>query len=236
MFATCWSAKGGSGTTVVAAALALVLAERDPLGAVLVDLAGDLPAALGLAEPSGPGLGEWLAAGSEVPVDGLERLEEPVTDSLRLISRGRGPLGPIERSEALAAALAGEDRSVVVDAGVPDWPAPAEGWPAPADGRSHPVDESAPGVLAAAAGHSLLVTRACYLSLRRAVAAPVRPSGVVLVTEADRSLRRVDVEQVVGVDVVAEVPIDPSVARAVDAGLLSARLPRALIRALGRAA
>jgi len=44
----CWSTKGGAGTTVVTAALGLVLARRHPAGALLVDLAGDLPAALGL--------------------------------------------------------------------------------------------------------------------------------------------------------------------------------------------
>ena len=50
---TCWSVKGGSGTTVVAAALALSLARRDE-GALLVDLAGDVPAALGCPEPTLP--------------------------------------------------------------------------------------------------------------------------------------------------------------------------------------
>ena len=56
----CWSAKGGSGTTVVAAALALVLARQQPT--TLVDLAGDIPAALGLPQPSGPGVADWLAS------------------------------------------------------------------------------------------------------------------------------------------------------------------------------
>ncbi|MFZ2440837.1 MAG: hypothetical protein WAW51_00670, partial [Ilumatobacteraceae bacterium] len=56
----CWSAKGGSGTTVVSAALALVLSHRRP--ALLVDLAGDAPAALGIAEPAGPGVADWLAS------------------------------------------------------------------------------------------------------------------------------------------------------------------------------
>ena len=55
----CWSAKGGSGTTVVSAALALVLSQSRP--ALLVDLAGDLPATLGIAEPTGPRVLDWLA-------------------------------------------------------------------------------------------------------------------------------------------------------------------------------
>ena len=47
----CWSAKGGSGTTVIAAALALVLSQRG--ATTVVDLAGDLPAAW--ASPNPPG-------------------------------------------------------------------------------------------------------------------------------------------------------------------------------------
>ena len=56
MLITCWSVKGGSGTTVIATSLALLFAKRQ--GALLVDLAGDVPAALGLPDPDGPGIGE----------------------------------------------------------------------------------------------------------------------------------------------------------------------------------
>ncbi len=56
----CWSTKGGSGTTVIAAALALSRANSGT-SVRLVDACGDLPAALGIAEPSGPGLTDWLA-------------------------------------------------------------------------------------------------------------------------------------------------------------------------------
>ena len=56
----CWSVKGGAGTTVVAAALALVLSRSRPM--LLADLGGDSPAALGMPEPSGPGLVDWLAS------------------------------------------------------------------------------------------------------------------------------------------------------------------------------
>jgi hypothetical protein len=222
VFAACWSVKGGSGTTVVAAALAVLLARRSDDGVLLVDLAGDAAAVLGRPEPAGPGLAGWFAAGSGVPADGLGRIEVPVSAGFGLLPRGDGPLGPVERAEVLAGSLAAESRSVVVDAGVPRWGGDA-------------VDPAA-AVLASSASESLLVTRACYLSLRRLVAAPVRPSGIVLVTEVGRALSRHDVEEVVGVDVVAEVLIDPSVARAVDAGLLAGRLPRSLERALGRAA
>ena len=222
MFASCWSVKGGAGTTVVAAALALVLSRSDDRGAVLVDLAGDAPAVLGLPEPDSPGLAAWLAAGASVPNDGLSRIEVPVADGLSLVPRGTGPLGPTERAEVLAGVLATDARSVVVDVGTPSW-------------REGDLDPAA-AVLASSATSSLLVTRACYLSLRRVVAAPVRPSGIVLVAEPGRALGRRDVEQVSGVDVVAEVLFDPAVARAVDAGLLVGRLPRSLARALAHAA
>jgi hypothetical protein len=64
----------------------------------------------------------------------------------------------------------------------------------------------------------------------------VRPSEIVLLTEPGRALGRGDVERAVGAPVVAEVAVDPQVARAVDAGLLTSRLPRGLARELARAA
>lgn len=215
MLVACWSSKGGSGTTVVAASLALVLARRTVDGALLADLAGDIPAALGLPEPEGPGLAGWLAAGPEVPPDALSRLEHTAGPGLGLLPRGAGALRA-DRSDALAALLGADPRPVVVDCG------------AGPEGAAHS--------LAAAATRSVLVTRACFLSLRRALTAPLRPSEVVLLTEPGRSLTRHDVEDCVGAPVVAEVAVDPAVARAVDAGLLAARLPRTLMRELGRAA
>jgi hypothetical protein len=56
------------------------------------------------------------------------------------------------------------------------------------------------------------------------------------VREPGRALTRRDVEEVLGVPVRAEVDVDPAVARAVDAGLLASRLPRALERGLRNAA
>ena len=214
MLVACWSVKGGSGTTVVAAALGVLLASAAPGGASLVDLGGDLPAALGVPDPPGPGVGEWLAAGPEVAGDALRRIEVEVAPGLRLVPRGEAPLPPAG-GERLAAALAGNGH-VVVDCGPP--------------GAGAGLD------VAGVAGLSLLVLRPCYLALRRALAAPVRPSGVILVREHGRALGRSDVETVLGVPVRAEVAWDAAVARHVDAGLLVGSLPRALERALRRAA
>ena len=77
----------------------------------------------------------------------------------------------------------------------------------------------------------LLVTRACYLALLRASRLP-RPDGIVLVAEHARSLTTADVTRSIGAPVVATVPIDPAIARAVDAGLLAARLPGSMLKSL----
>lgn len=217
MLVACWSAKGGSGATVVSVALALVLARTSEV--LLADLAGDVPGALGLAEPESPGLAAWLGAGVDVGVDALARLEVPARPGLAVLPRGTGPVPAVpERVDALAAHLVDDPRPVVVDCGVL--------------GPAAPVAVA----LAGAATHSLLVTRACYLSLRRAVRLPLRPSAVVLVEEPGRALTRHDVEEIVGVPVTVEIGLDPAIARAVDAGLLASRLPRSLERALRHAA
>ncbi|MFZ9275324.1 MAG: cellulose synthase operon protein YhjQ/BcsQ, partial [Ilumatobacteraceae bacterium] len=82
----CWSTKGGSGTTVIAAALALSRAGSGT-SVRLVDACGDLPAALGIAEPSGPGLTDWLATSRHDSDDFAARFL-PVTANLSLLPRG----------------------------------------------------------------------------------------------------------------------------------------------------
>src|SRR5438132_7465689 len=159
----CWSPKGGSGTTVVTAALGLLLARAAPPGALLADLAGDPPTALGVAAPTGIGLADWLAAGPDVPDDALGRLEIDAGDQLRLLpwrgapgaelassaaGSGDPAVAAAGRGEALAAALSADPRPVVVDCG------------AAATGAALAV--------AASATVSLLVIRPCYLALRRA--------------------------------------------------------------------
>jgi hypothetical protein len=205
----CWSAKGGSGTTVVSACLALT----HPSDSILVDLAGDLPATLGVAEPSGQGLVDWFA--SDAPPAALLDLAIDVDATTRVIPRGAGDL---DRSSTrwfeLTAWLASRIAHVVVDAGI--------GPPPPAL-----FEDEARG---------LLVTRPCYLALRRAVAMSIRPDGIVLVVEPGRSLRAGDVARTLGAPIVATISVDPAVARAVDAGLLRARLPRAIGRELRGAA
>lgn len=216
MLIACWSVKGGSGTTVVATTLSLLLARSSPGGALLVDLGGDAPAALGVPDPTGPGVADWLA-NPAAGLDALDRLAVDAVPGLRLLARGSAPLPPAG-GERLAAALAGAGPTVV-DCGL--------------------VGDAAAGVgvgVAGAATASLLVIRPCYLALRRALAAPLRPSGVIVVAEDKRSLNATDVGEVLGVPVRAVIGWDPAVARAVDAGLLGGRVPRTLSAALRGAA
>lgn len=215
---SCWSAKGGSGTTVVAVALAVLCGRESENGAVLVDLGGDGPTVFGVPEPDGPGLSDWLVAPEAVTSSALTRLEHQVGTDVRLIPRGRRTLAGESRASQCIDRMIADDRPVIIDVGR------ITGRDEPADVvRRHFVE---------GATDSLLVTRPCFIALRRALSLPVRPSGVVLVEEEGRALGRTDVEDVLGVPVVARVAIDPSVARAVDAGLLAARLPAPLGRSL----
>ena len=124
MITLCYAAKGGSGTTVVACSRAI-----GSLGPVLlVDLDGDVPAMLGLAEPDRPGAVDWPA--SKAPSAHLDDLLVAVTPHCSLLPTSRTDVAPTstfaadagpERWDALIDWL-GELRldssgSVVVDAG-----------------------------------------------------------------------------------------------------------------------
>lgn len=230
MYTLCWSAKGGSGTTVVAAALAIVSARRRPT--LLIDLGGDLPAALGVAEPDGPGVGDWLAS-PHASVDRLAALAVELAPMLCLLPAGTlAPDTPIDdvQAERLASACERLGDGAVVDAG----------------------RHAGHRVLHECAGRSLTVVRPCYLGLRRALHSLHPPSGprtshltsagptarptveAVVVRDRERAYTSADVTRVLGVALAAEVPWDPAVARAVDSGQLLARLPTSLARPLGR--
>jgi hypothetical protein len=79
----------------------------------------------------------------------------------------------------------------------------------------------------------VVVTRACYLSLRPARRSRTPVDAVVLVAEPGRTLSGRDVQRALGAPLVATIPWDPAVARAIDAGVSAASIPRPL-RRLGR--
>ena len=209
----CWSLKGGSGTTVVSAALALTLAQRNTATVRIVDLAGDIPSALGIAEPSGEGVTNWL----QQQRFAIQSLQIPVTARVSLIPRGDGQLMhhdlTTEHCNTLATELDTSNELTVVDAGSGHIPQ-----------------------LVNNATTSLLVIRPCYLALRKAAHLAVKPHGIVLINEPGRSLGKRDVESVVGAPVLVELPLDPTIARCVDAGLLASRIPTLLSQHLAHVA
>jgi len=213
-----WSPKGGSGTSVLAAACAVVLARRGPCR--LADLAGDQPAILGLGADPETGLSDWLATGPDAPVDALDRIAVEVAPDLGLVPAGvRRPLAPLAAAEAgaaLAAALRAPDRPCVVDAGR--------------------ADEPAARMVVEIADASVVVVRGCYLTLRRAVHSPLtsRSTGLAFVDEPGRALGAAEARDVLDRPILTRVPVKPGIARAVDAGILAARPPEPLARAASR--
>ena len=210
----CWSVKGGSGTTVVAAALALVLAQRHETGARLIDMSGDTPSALGMSEPESEGIAEWLSATDRPGAEALNNLMLPVTAHLGVIPRGRNIILPSlvnpDRLRDLALVIAESQIPTIVDAG--------------SGLATIPILQHAT--------RSLLIIRPCYLALRCASVLTTKPDGIIVITEPGRALGAHDVESVVGAPVLAEIPFDPAIARAVDAGLLAGRVPTLLAKHL----
>jgi MinD-like ATPase involved in chromosome partitioning or flagellar assembly len=217
-----WSPKGGVGTSVLAAAVALAVAHdgravglpgSDPPHGRLVDLTGDQPAVLGLGADPELGLGDWVAVGPEAPRDALERLGVAITTGLVLLPRGAPLAGaPAAAGVALASALRDGRKPVVADCGTA------------ADPATRACTQEA--------DTTLVVLRPCYLALRRAVhdGLLAATDGVVLVEEPGRALGSREVTEVLDLPVVAQVPLKAEVARAVDAGVLVTRMPAALER------
>lgn len=245
MFTSMWSAKGGVGLSVSAALVALTAACREG-AAVLVDLCGDQSAILGIAEPAGPGVFDWLASQAD-STDSLRRLLTMTGSGVWLLAPGSGTEWDPERVATLMDALASFEETVVIDCGVRTPAGPS------ACGQDQQRAELVERLCAA--GDSVLVTTACYLALRRAVrilgheadaAGAMAPSlgterlyngsardcRLVVVAEPGRALDGADVAAVVQLPVVAELERDPAIARRIDAGQLLHRPPRTLLKAL----
>ena len=222
MITLCYAAKGGSGTTVVACVRALTT----PGPVLLVDVDGDVPAMLGLADPDRPGVLDWLT--SNAPLAHLDDLLIdatpncsllPATDrTLATASTAPVDVNPLRWDELVdwfGEWCADTGGSVVIDAGTRPLP--------------QSFVEQCP--------RRWLVTRACYVALRRAGRHPISPTGVVLVDEPGHPLSSRDVETSLRTPIVTTVRWDVSVTRAVDGGLLlGSRLPRSLHRSLQQAA
>lgn len=194
------SSKGGNCTTVTASACAL-LSALSGQNTLFIDMCGDVPAALGMQEPTRPGINDWLAEHSNADAASMVLLGEPIIDGLVVVHKGSKFVEGQPRWSALADAIRTLPHRIVIDIGTGFVPAEI-----------------------AQAVHTItLVTKPCYLSLRRATAMP-RPHNVVVVREEGRALTVADVGHVLGVPVAAEIPHSAAIARAVDAGLLPTRV------------
>lgn len=212
------SSKGGVGTSVVAAAFAHELAARSGELVLLVDVGGDQADICGVDVTGAPGLADWLYSSDEVGVSALKNLLIDVAPGLALLPRGTRPIpevsGSIDPARCALMIEGFASMVVVADVGVVD------------------IDPLSPKVLLlAGSDRTVTVLRACYLALRQLGRLPVVVDAVVEVVEAGRSLRTLDIEAVAGVPVSARIRVDPTIARAVDAGLLLRRTPRPLRRA-----
>ena len=205
MFTILSSPKGGTGTSVVAASLAIVSSTSSPT--LLVDLAGDQAAILGLPQPP-TGLSDWANGMTYREFDEIINL---CHDNLYLAPTGTFDFETLNANawDKLLRALSlkhSEGCNIIVDLGRADIPI----------------------ALRKIVDTCYLVTRPCYLALRRAVDLETAFSGVIVVNEPDRVLTSRDVESVLKLKCVAEIPFTSEISRRVDSGLLKSRLPMVL--------
>ena len=205
MFTILSSPKGGTGTSVVAASLAIVSSSSSPT--LLVDLAGDQAAILGLPQPP-IGLSDWANGMTYRDFDEIISL---CHDNLYLAPTGTFDFETLNANawDKLLRALSlkhSEGYNIIVDLGRADIPL----------------------ALRKIVDTCYLVTRPCYLALRRAVDLETAFSGVIVVNEPDRVLTSRDVESVLKLKCVAEIPYTSEISRRVDSGLLKSRLPMTL--------
>ena len=203
MLASMWALKGGQGTSTTAALAAVGVAADRP--ALLVDLCGD-QSNLFRVDPRREGIAEWSAG--DLTARALRHQEVHVTDTLRLLPRGRGPIDP-RRAQELVEWLVGSGQveAVIADAGTLD---PECGGEA----RDYQLRR----MVAQVAVESVLVTKPCYLALRRCEPNTVSPTGVIMVSDMRRALGPADIEQAAGAPVLATVPLDLQIALAADGG------------------
>ena len=206
MFIIFTSPKSGNGVTVTAASYALLSAIRGTR-TVLIDLCGDQPAALGMQEPTVPGINDWLSESSFDDGTQLMAMGRECMSGLLVIHRGSRFISGEPRWSAFAEAITSLPYTVIVDAGVGHLPEP----------------------LTRIASKIITVTKPCYLSLRRATQLPT-PSSVFVIKEDGRALTVKDVGHVLNAPIEAEIPYEPAIGRAVDAGLLPSRVEQLLGR------
>ena len=225
-----WSAKGGSGTSTVAALLARCLAETSRHGAVLVDMCGDAADMVGAATaPPAPGVADCLITPADTEADAGRQCQVETHSGLAVLRRGSGPLTNPAGATRLVAQLGRYGPTVIVDAGCLWRPGGDTAGGSGAGRVPDDIDVRASAVDGAA--QSWLVTRPCLMSLRRAANIAGRPDGVVLVKEPHRPINASDVEAVIGAPVVLTIDVSAAIAAATGGGPATAPIPRSVVRA-----
>lgn len=212
MFWSFCAPKGGLGTSVVAAATALESARQRHT--VLIDFGGDLAQIFGVDTNNAWGVHDWLSSSDDVGAESLEHLTIEAATNLSLLPAGAALSQPVDPQRAVRFVEAMHQSGDVTVADV---------------GALTKVTD-ARAIIAASGDRTTCVVRGCYLALRRFSELPVVIDDVVEIQEPGRALRTLDIEAVVGMPISARIPLDPSIARAVDAGLLTQRMPRTLRR------
>ncbi len=225
MLIVVWSPKGGVGTSVVAASLAAVLSRSQP-DVRLVDSGGDLPAVCGARLDIRYGFDDLIDSDSEISPLALDAVTHDIHEGFRVLPVSRERWAHVNiaspRGLALATVMARSLSTFVLDAGT-----------------FATTTTTNAAELLAIAPCSLMVLRPCFLGLQRVSARGElldRTSGVVLIDEPHRALGVRDVHAVLHRSVVAQIPVRPEIARAIDAGMLLRREPTEVFRPLQLAA
>jgi hypothetical protein len=254
-----WSAKGGSGVTVTAAALALATPS-----CLLVDACGDSALVLGVDEPA-IGLLAWMHSPHDVDSSSLDRLVISVRPGLDLLPAGTTQPESLASESVVAErfALLGEYLALRSNG---DYPS-AKGRKqqrALMDRSRASLEREAmvgsnglqwsnvivdAGMIVGKNGEptlafldsfdrSLLMVKSCFLAVAATIGQGNRTSrtkridGLVVLRDEERRISDYEISAALGLPVLASILLQPAVARAVDAGLLASRLPRSLTRSL----
>lgn len=197
-----YSAKGGVGTSTVAALLALARQKETPID--LVDFTGEQIDLLDLERPP-----SFQAERSKVQLLSSIEVKEKLSYRRCLIE---GDQDPTATAAQVLDELYFAKKDVVIDCGNLNQP-------------SAGIQRE----LTRCAQSRLLVVRCCYLCLANSQKLDIEPTGVIMLKEPGRVLGLGDVESVINAPVVATISIDSSVARLIDSGFLKKRAPRRLL-------
>jgi hypothetical protein len=200
-----FSPKGGVGTSTIAALFARALSANG--STMLVDgCASDLSVVIGQDEKAQFCFDEWVLS-EEPSTATLERISVDIDRNLRFVEGGSSFALP-EETQWVIGQLAAIDQ-VVIDLGTRD------------DQLTRDIRQ--------ASDISVVVLRACYLGLSRAMHKAHDSDVCVVVKEPGRTITSAQIAEALKVPAVIEIDARRDYAKAIDAGVLMYRTPAAMI-------